>query len=134
MPVLPTSPPEFVPGTRYTEERKQMMPVNIDGFLWLEEEKLVHHLIKEHKTAFAWAETEKGSLSEEYFDPVVIPMIEHIPWVLKNIPIFPGIFDRVVDVIKNKIASGVYEASNSSYCSRWFCMLCKIFNKYSDRS
>ena len=32
------------------------MPVNKDGFLWPEEEKLAHHLIKVHKQAFAWVE------------------------------------------------------------------------------
>ena len=101
------------------------MPVNKDGFLWPEEEKLVHYLIKKHEDAFAWTEEEKGKLSEEYFEPVVIPTIEHIPWVLKNIPIPPGIYSRVVEIIKHKIQTGVYEPSNSSYRSRWFCVLKK---------
>lgn len=46
-------------------------------------------------------------------------------WSLRNIPIPPGIFDRVVEIIKSKIAAGVYEPSNSSYRSRWFCVLKK---------
>ncbi|KIM47246.1 hypothetical protein M413DRAFT_36065, partial [Hebeloma cylindrosporum] len=37
LPVLPTSPPEFEPGDRYTRERKEAMHVNKDGFLWPEE-------------------------------------------------------------------------------------------------
>src|SRR5271156_1595156 len=99
------------------------MPINKDGFLWPDEEKLIHYLIKAHEKAFAWDETEKGKFSNEYFDPVVIPTVEHVPWVLRNIPIPPGIHERVVDIIKDKIASGVYEPSNSSYRSRWFCVL-----------
>jgi len=55
----------------------------------------------------------------------VIPIVEHIPWSLKNIPIPPGIFPRVVEIIKSKIAAGVYKPSNSSYRSRWFCVLKK---------
>ena len=47
-------------------------------------------------------ETEKGRLKEEYFAPVVIPTIEHVPWVLKNIPIPPGIYDQVVKIIKGR--------------------------------
>ena len=125
LPILPTNPPDYTPGQRYTQERKEMMPVNKDGFLWPEEEKLVHYLIKKHEDAFAWTEEEKGKLSEEYFEPVVIPTIEHIPWVLKNIPIPPGIYSRVVEIIKHKIQTGVYEPSNSSYRSRWFCVLKK---------
>jgi hypothetical protein len=73
------------------------MPVNKDGFLWPEEEKLVHYLIKVHEPAFAWNETEKGKFSEEYFDPVVIPTVEHIPWVLRNIPIPPVVMIRSLE-------------------------------------
>jgi len=125
LPILTTHPPDFEPGERYTKERKEAMPVNKDGFLWPEEEKLVHYLIKVHESAFAWNENEKGKFSDEYFDPVVIPTVEHVPWVLRNIPIPPGIYDRVVEVIKHKIRMGVFEPSNSSYRSRWFCVLKK---------
>jgi len=52
-------------------------------------------------------------------------MKKPLPWVLRNIPIPPGIFNKVVEVIKNKILSGIYEPSNSSYRSRWFCVLKK---------
>jgi hypothetical protein len=122
IPQLPTSPPEFVPGLRYTEERMELMPVNKNNFLWPEEEKLVHYLIRAHEDAFAWTEDEKGKFSEDYFEPVVIPTIEHIPWVLKNIPIPQGVYSQVIDIIKDKIRAGVYEPSNSSYRSRWFCV------------
>ncbi|KAF9553053.1 hypothetical protein CPC08DRAFT_646115, partial [Agrocybe pediades] len=101
------------------------MPVNVDGFLWPEEEKLVNYIILQHELAFAWDETEKGKFSDEYFDPVVIPTVEHIPWVLKNIPIPQGLYDQVVAVIKAKILSGIYEHSDSSYRSRWFWVLKK---------
>jgi hypothetical protein len=122
LPELPEHPPEFTPGRRYTVERKEAMKVNEDGFLWPEEEKLVHYVIKVQEEGFAWDETEKGKFSADYFEPVVIPTVEHVPWVLRNIPIPQGVFDQVVDVIKAKIASGVYEPSNSSYRSRWFAV------------
>ncbi|KAF5355069.1 hypothetical protein D9756_005757 [Leucocoprinus leucothites] len=125
MPLLPTHPPKFAPGTRYTLERMQSMNINPDSFLWPEEEKLVHHLIRMQELGFAWSEDEKGKFSSDYFDPIIIPTIEHIPWSLRNIPIPPGIFHKVVDIIKAKIAAGVYEPSSSSYRSRWFCVLKK---------
>ncbi|KIM35529.1 hypothetical protein M413DRAFT_14527, partial [Hebeloma cylindrosporum] len=125
MPMLPTHPPEFTPGKRYTQERKDNMKANPDGFLWPEEEKLIHHIIKIHEMGFAWNEMEKGKFTSDYFDPVVFPTIEHIPWSLKNIPIPPGIYDKVIKILKDKINSGVYEPSNSSYRSRWFCVLKK---------
>lgn len=125
MPELPTRPPEFTPGKRYTEERKQAMKVNEEGFLWPEEEKLVHYLLKAHEDGFAWDESEKGKFKTEYFEPVTIPTVEHVPWVLRNIPIPRGSYDQVIEVIKSKISSGIYEPSNSSYRSRWFTVLKK---------
>lgn len=101
------------------------MLVNPNNFLWPEKEKLVHHIISIHGNAFAWDKSEKGKFSDKYFNPVVIPTIKHIPWVLCNIPISFGIFNQIVEVIKNKIALGIYELSNSSYWSQWFCILKK---------
>jgi hypothetical protein len=125
MPTLPIHPPKFIPGSRYTLERMKTMNVNPNGFLWPEEEKLVHQLILIQEFGFAWTEDEKGKFSSDYFDPITIPTIEHIPWVLRNIPIPPGNFHKVVDIIKAKISAGVYEPSSSSYRSRWFCVLKK---------
>ena len=55
----------------------------------------------------------------------MIPTIEHVPWVQKNISIPRGIYDQVIEVLKNKIQAGVYEPSSSSYRSKWFCVLKK---------
>jgi hypothetical protein len=122
---LLSHPPDFTPGMRYTEERKEEMKINEDGFLTNKEEKLVHHLVKQQEMAFAWNEEEKGRFSEEYFDPVTIPTIKHVPWVCQNIPIPPSNYQKVVNIIKSKIAAGVYKPSNSSYQLRWFCVLKK---------
>lgn len=118
LPKLSPRPPEFSPGSWYTIERMQSMNINPDGFLWPEEEKLVHHLVKTQEFGFAWTENEKGKFSDDYFDPIVIPTIEHIPWAIRNIPIPPGLFHQVTEIIKAKIAAGVYEPSSSSYRSR----------------
>jgi hypothetical protein len=125
IPVLPTRPPLFRPGLHYTQEWYEATDVDPDNFLWPEERKLVHETIRLQEDAFAWEETEKGRFDPEWFDPIIIPTIEHVPWVLKNIPILPGIYDRVVDIIRTKIVAGVYEDSNSSYRSRWFTVLKK---------
>ncbi|KAL5501136.1 hypothetical protein ACEPAH_9523 [Sanghuangporus vaninii] len=95
------------------------------GFLSNEEKKLAYWTLRQHEDALAWDKTEKGSLEYQYFTPVLIPTVDHTPWVMKNIPIPPGIFNEVVQIIKDKINSGVYEPSNSSYRSRWFCVVKK---------
>jgi hypothetical protein len=101
------------------------MQINPDGFLWPEEEKLGHHIIKTQEDAFAWSESKKGQFNTDYFPPIHIPTVPHEPWIHKNIPIPPGILSEVIGIIKEKISAGTYEPSNSSYRSRWFCVLKK---------
>jgi hypothetical protein len=126
MPQLNPNPPDFEPKGRYTAERKEAMDkVHGGDFLLPEERKLVHHLIAEQNQAFAWEDEERGKFREDFFPPIVIPTIEHTPWVYKNIPIPPGIYDEVCKIIRSKVNSGVYQASNSPYRSRWFTVIKK---------
>jgi hypothetical protein len=93
-----------------------------NDFLWPEEQKLAVQVLMNSEQALAWEESEKGCFKDEYFPPVIIPMIKHTPWAHCQPPIPPGIKDEVIKLIQAKIASGVYEPSNSSYQSRWFCV------------
>ena len=126
MPCLSTEPPEFEPTGRYTQERMEKMDkAHEEGFLWKEERKLMHHFMMLQNLGFAWDDTERGRFREDFFPPIDIPVIPHKPWVLKNIPIPPGLYPEVCRIIKTKMEAGVYEPSNSSYRSRWFCVLKK---------
>ena len=126
MPKLSTNPPDFIPTGRYTQERKdQFDKVHGEDFLLPEERKLMHHFMMQQSYGFAWDDTERGRFREDFFPPIDIPIIPHRPWVLKNIPIPPGLYPEVCRIIKTKIDAGVYEPSNSSYRSRWFCVLKK---------
>src|ERR1700755_1237660 len=43
MPELPTNPPDFTPGERYTEDQKEIIDkMHDEDFLWPEERKLLH--------------------------------------------------------------------------------------------
>jgi hypothetical protein len=123
MPVLLMHPPDFVPGLHYMQEWYKKLQLNPDGFLWPEEEKLVHHLVKEQEECLLWIEEKKGEFHQDFFPPVRILTVPHMPWVYKNIPIPPGLQDELVKIIHDKIASGVYELSNVAYHSRWFCVI-----------
>ncbi|KLO04805.1 hypothetical protein SCHPADRAFT_840189, partial [Schizopora paradoxa] len=127
MPALPTSAPTFVPGDRFTQERYEKMAEEVaaEGFLWPEEMRLALELVRLQEEGFAWNEMEKGVLDAQYFDPILIPTVPHKPWVCRNMKIPPGNVDKVIAIIKDKIASGVYEPSNSSYRSPWFTVMKK---------
>lgn len=125
LPELPTNPPEFEPGVRFSQERHDAIDWNPENFLTETEVRLVKWMVRAHETAIAWDETEKGVFDPEYYPPVLIPTIEHIPWMFRNIPIPNGIHDKVIQIIKDKISSGIYEPSSASYRSRWFCVVKK---------
>src|SRR6267154_1648022 len=125
LPVLPTNPPDFIPGIQYMQERSEKLDLDPAKWLWPEELKLVRWLVLVHETAFAWDTSERGCMDERYFPPVKIPTIAHTPWVQCNIPVPPAIYKDVVRIIKEKIDSGVYEPSTAAYRSRWFCMVKK---------
>jgi len=122
LPLLPTHPPDFTPSERLSQECLDELRLNRDNFLWPEELKLVQHVLKVNKRALAWTDAEKGRFKDEYFAPVKIPVIKHVPWAQKNLPIPPGILEKVIKLFREKIAAVVYEPSNSSYQSHWFCV------------
>jgi len=122
LPLLSQNPPTFHPGSHLSQNRMNKLGIFKKNFLWPEEHKLAAHVLSNNKLALAWDESEKGRFQEDYFPPIIIPTIEHTPWADQQPPIPPGICDEVIKLIKSKITSGVYEASNSSYQSKWFCV------------
>ena len=120
LPPLPDSAPPFVPGARYTAERYADLNLNPTGFLWPEEERLAHEIVRLNEKALAWDETEKGRFREDYFPPIRIPTVEHVPWNVPVAPIGKGQLEEIAALIQEKIDSGAFEPSNSLYRSRWF--------------
>jgi len=124
LPELPFHAPEFTPTAKLTAERLALLEINA-GFLSPEEEKLFVHVMQLNEKALAFEDLERGTLNESYFSDYVIPTISHKPWEFWNMPIPPGIMNQVLEVLKLKIDAGVYEPSESSYCSPWFCVVKK---------
>jgi hypothetical protein len=60
IPALPMHPPDLTPGLRYMQEQHDKLQLNPDRFLWPEEEKLAHHLVREQEDSLSWVEEEKG--------------------------------------------------------------------------
>jgi hypothetical protein len=115
LPTLPTNPPRFKPTGRYTKEHKDAFNTINDGFLWPSERHLLHYFMMIHNNAFAWETSERGHFREDFFPPVDIPVVPHKPWVQRNIPIPPGLYDELCKLVKQKMDAGVFEPSNSSY-------------------
>jgi len=113
-------PSLFVPGTCLTKERIEGIELLSNTFLWPEERQLVAQVLQLNEKGLVWDKTEKGRFRENYFSPVKIPVQEHMPWAQKTLPIPLGIYEKVIELIRRKVDSGVYETSYSSYRHQWF--------------
>jgi len=122
LPELPTKPPEFVPTKKVSVERMEKLEKDLDKELWGEEVKLLKHVIVLNERSIAFDESERGTFRNDYFSDYKIPVIEHTPWMDKNIPLPKGYIDEIIRMLKEKISAGVYEESQSPYRSRWFCV------------
>ncbi|KAG1743532.1 hypothetical protein EDD22DRAFT_958769 [Suillus occidentalis] len=79
LPHLSSAPSKFVPGTCLTQQCMDNLSIFQNMFLSPEEQKLAACVLMNNKFALAWDETEKGHFCDDYFPPIVIPTIEHIP-------------------------------------------------------
>ncbi|RDX39416.1 hypothetical protein OH76DRAFT_1297858, partial [Lentinus brumalis] len=128
LPLLDPNPPPYVPTGRYTAERRERFRAHHAQWLLPAELDVLDDFMCKQQGAFAWDDSERGSFRRDMFPPVRFPVIPHVPWVEKNFPIPPGIYAQAAALIQRKIAAGVYEPSNASYRSRWFCVLKKDGN------
>jgi hypothetical protein len=112
---LPRLPPDFTPGICLMQEWLEALQLNTHNFLCMEELKLLQHILKLNKAGLAWTEEEKGHFKDNYFSPVKIPTIEHIPWAHRNIPIPTGILNKVIQIFKDKFVASMYEHSDALY-------------------
>ena len=123
IPTIPLILPPFAPRGHYTEEQHNTTDdLHPMGFLWPIEHDLLHHFMSLQNEGFAWDNSKHGHFRKDFFLPVEILVIAHTPWVQQNIPIPPGIYDKVCQIIWTKMDTSVYECSNSLYCSHWVCI------------
>ena len=122
LPRLPSQAPEFIPTKRLTQERMDSLELEKNENLRDEEIKLLKHVLVLNDRSIAFAEEERGTFRRDYFSDYKMPVVEHTPWREKNIPLPAGFQAEIMRLLKEKIAAGVYEYSQSSYRSRWFCV------------
>jgi hypothetical protein len=118
LPVLNPNPLPFKPTDHYTLEQRDQLNKNHPGsFLWPVERDMMHSSMLAHDSGFTWSEKERGSFWTDFFPPVNLPVVPHTPWVERNFPIPPGIYEDISAIIQKKLAASIYELSNSSYRS-----------------
>ena len=122
LPPLPASAPEFIPTAKVTAERMEKLGNDMSKDLRPEEARMLKHIIVLNEKGIAFDESERGTFRRDYFSDYKIPVIDHEPWVDRNIPLPKGYVEEIIQMLKEKVSAGVYEESQSPYRSRWFCV------------
>ena len=122
LPYLPFHPPNFVPSSKITNERMEELAIDQHEDLWPEERKLLQYVLLLNERSIAFEESERGTFRSDYFSDYIIPVIEHEPWIEKNIPLPQGHKEEIISLLKEKIKAGVYERAHTAYRSKWFCV------------
>ena len=81
-----------------------------------------HNVIVLREKSIAFSEEERGVLKHSYGLPYVIPTVPHKPWQKRPIPIPTAIREEVIKLIRQRLKTGLYEQSTSSYSSPIFCV------------
>jgi hypothetical protein len=63
----------------------------------------MHHFMPAHDSGFAWSEEEQGSFRTNIFPPVNFPVIPYTPWVERNFPIPPGIYEDICAIAQKDL-------------------------------
>ncbi|MBW0531541.1 hypothetical protein O181_071256 [Austropuccinia psidii MF-1] len=119
---LSPNPPLFIGTLRVTEERISMINFGPSGWLSEEETNLLKNVIFLREKAIAFCEEERGILKNSYGKPYEIPVITHEPWQKKPIPIPKFILPQFIELVRERIRTGLYEQSTLSYNSPVFCV------------
>jgi hypothetical protein len=111
------------PTQKFTQEwiDKNNDDMRSHEFLSPEECKLFLHVLIKNEAAIGFIDEDRWALKKSYFSPYKIPHVAHEPWQQKNIPIPPGLREKVIELLQLKIKAGVYEPCQSSYQLQWFC-------------
>ena len=84
--------------------------------------KLFKHIIVLPEKALAFSAKERVLLKHSYGPPYVVPVIEQKLWQKKPIQIPAAIKEEFTELVRERVHTGLYEPSTSSYSSPVFCV------------
>ena len=82
IPQLDSNLPPFILTPHFSNNQKAtFVKEHNTGFLTQTELNVLVDLVAKQETAFAWEDSERGSMQPNFFPLVHIPTIPHVPWV-----------------------------------------------------
>jgi hypothetical protein len=111
---------DIEPGSRLTAARLAEILSRVRGVLTKEELAVFAHLLRSREAVLAWDKPHIGRVIESVCPPVVIRTIPHTAWKVPGIRVPPGLIDKAVEVLRQRIDNNLLEESNGAYRNRWF--------------
>ncbi|KAI7943699.1 hypothetical protein MJO28_011227 [Puccinia striiformis f. sp. tritici] len=121
-PLLRT-PPKFKATAKITQERIDSLNFGPEGSITEEERHLLCDVIVRREGVLAFGPEERGLLKRDIGEPYRIPTVPHEPWQIKPIPIAAATRDAFTELVRERLRTGLYEQSCSSYSSPIFAVL-----------
>lgn len=113
---LPPAP--FEPVGNLSRERLKGIDWGPKRFLNTEERQLMINVLQLRHKALAFSDEDRGLLKRSWAEPYRIPTVEHEPWHDKPIPLPFAARPALMDLIRQRIKTGLYERTESAYSSR----------------
>ena len=120
LPALPKHAPEFIPTEKLSSEQMEKLNIDNNPHMTEEEQHLLRHVLAINERSIAFTEDERGTFQQDYFTDYKIPVVAHTPWMDRNIPLPLAQHEEIIQLLKEKMETGVYEKAQSSYRSWWF--------------
>jgi hypothetical protein len=105
-------------GTRLTDERVALTQIGID--LLPQEKELLMQVLYNREAVLSWDFSEIGKVRSAVAVPQQIRTVPHTAWQAPGFPIPRALTGTVVEMLKDRISSGLLEPCYGPYRNPWF--------------
>ena len=105
-------------GARLTPERIERLQICAD--LLPDEKEFLLEILHRREESLAWEFSEVNRICREVAPPQKIRTIPHQAWQAPSFPIPRGLLRTVIDMLRDRIDSGIYEPCDGPYRNPWF--------------
>jgi hypothetical protein len=105
-------------GTRLTDERVSLIQIGID--LLPREKDLLMQVLYDREAVLSWDFSEIGKIRSAVAAPQQIRTVPHTAWQAPGFPIPRALTETVVEMLKDRLSSGLLEPCHGPYRNPWF--------------
>jgi len=105
-------------GSRLTADR--LASIRVGEELSPQEKELFFACLLNREMALAWDMSEIGRIRKEVTPPMKIDTVDHEPWQAPGFPVPKALRQVVIEMLKDRLRSGILEPCQGPYRNPWF--------------